>query len=159
MSRADLRFMRKLNAKLERQRASLRELDPRRAPEIQVVEAADFVSGGEADFARATNARGIVVSSWRIGDGETRAEFMARAMQGAKARGAARLVIGGVPDLADPSAISSAIRPAPRNAIIMPDGAFHVGQIEALRVIQANRFAALCAGRRFGKSSLAAALA
>jgi hypothetical protein len=41
----------------------------------------------------------------------------------------------------------------------MPDGALHLGQIEALRVIQGNRFVALRAGRRFGKSSLAAALA
>jgi hypothetical protein len=159
MSRADLRFMRKLNAKLERRRASLRELDPRRTPEIRVVEAADFVTGSEADFARATNARGIVTASWRISDGGTRAEFLARAKQGAKALGAARLVIGGVPDLTDQPAISSAIRPASRSAIAMPDGALHAGQIEALRVIQANRFAALRAGRRFGKTSLAAALA
>jgi hypothetical protein len=159
MSRADLRFMRRLNAKLERQRASLRELDQRQAPEIRVVEAADFVSGGEGNFARAANARGIVTASWRIGDDETRAEFLARAKQGAKARNAARLVIGGVPDLEDQSVIPSAIRPAPRGAITMPDGALHAGQIEALRVIQANRFAALRAGRRFGKTSLAAALA
>jgi hypothetical protein len=41
----------------------------------------------------------------------------------------------------------------------MPDGPLHLGQIDALRVIQGNRFAALRCGRRFGKSSLAAALA
>jgi hypothetical protein len=73
--------------------------------------------------------------------------------------GAARLVIGGVPDLADQPTVSSAIRPPPRGAVAMPDGALHAGQIDALRGIQANRFAVLCAGRRFGKSSLSAALA
>jgi hypothetical protein len=153
--------MRRLNAKLEQQiaqRAALRSLDPTRAPELRVIEAADFVTGGEANFARAANARGIVVSSWRTGEGEARAEFLARAKQGAKASGAARLVIGGIPDLVDQPAVSSAIRPAPRGAIAMPDGALHAGQIDALRVIQTNRFAALRAGRRFGKTSLAAAL-
>jgi hypothetical protein len=159
MSDARFRFLRQESARLERQRAALRELDPRRAPEVRVIEAADFVTGREADFARAANTRGIVVSSWRADEGETRAEFLARAKQGAKALGAARLVVGGVPDLADQPAVSSAIRPAPRGAIAMPDGALHAGQIEALRVIQANRFAALRAGRRFGKTSLAAALA
>jgi hypothetical protein len=129
------------------------------AAEIRVIEAADFVTGGEADFARAANARGIVVSSWHAGEGEARAEFLARAKHGAKALGAARLVIGGIPELADRPAIPSAIRPAPRGAIAVPDGALHSGQIDALRVIQANRFAALRAGRRFGKTSLAAALA
>jgi hypothetical protein len=78
MSDARFRFLRQESARLERQRASLRELDPQRAPEIRVIEAADFVTGGEADFARAANTRGIVVSSWRAGEGEARAEFLER---------------------------------------------------------------------------------
>ena len=122
-----------------------------------MLEAADFVTGGEADFARAANAHGDVIATWRTGADETHADFIVRAKRGAKATDAARLVIGGIPDLATVS--SGPIRPAPRNAVTMPDGALHAGQIEALHVIQTNRFTALRAGRRFGKSSLAAALA
>jgi hypothetical protein len=159
MSVASLRFMRRLNRRLERQRAPLHELEPERAPDVQAIEAADFVTGGEADFARAANARGIVIATWRAGLEEPHAEFIARAKRGARAQNAARLVIGGVPDLSSCQAAPSAIRPAPRGAVAMPDGALHAGQIAALRVIQAHRFVALRAGRRFGKSSLAAALA
>jgi hypothetical protein len=158
MTVASLRFMRRLNRRLERQRALLPELEPQRAPELQVLEAADFVTGGEADFARAANARGIVIATWRIGGDEPRADFIKRAKQGARAQNAARLVIGGIPDLAAPPG-PGVIRPAPRSAVMMPDGALHAGQIEALRIVQANRFVALRAGRRFGKTSLAAALA
>jgi hypothetical protein len=43
--------------------------------------------------------------------------------------------------------------------ITMPDGALHPGQIDALRVIQTNRFTVIRAGRRFGKSGLGASLA
>jgi hypothetical protein len=156
--RADLRFMRRLNAKLERQIAQRAAFKLGVAAEIQTIEAADFVTGGEASFARAADRRGAVIGRWQAGDDEPRAEFLARAKQGAKALNAARLVIGGIPDLAA-SPKPGVIRPAPPRAIVMPDGALHAGQIEALRVIQTNRFAALRAGRRFGKSSLAAALA
>jgi hypothetical protein len=155
MSAAALRFMRQLNRRLERRQAALPELEPR-APELQVIEAADFVTGGEANFARAANARGDVVATWRKGADEPRADFIVRVKQGAKAQEATRLVVGGVPDCAMTDV--SPIRPAPRGAVTMPDGALHAGQVEALRVIQANRFSALRAGRRFGKSSLAAAL-
>jgi hypothetical protein len=157
MNTASLRFMRRLNRRLERRQASLRELDPQRSPEPQVLEAADFVTGGEANFARAANTRGAVIAKWQAGPNEAHAEFIARARRGAKSTGAVRLVVGGIPDLATMS--SAPIRPVSPGAIIMPDGALHAGQIEALRVIQANRFTALRAGRRFGKSSLAAALA
>jgi hypothetical protein len=159
MSVASTRFMRQVNHRLERQRAPLPELEPQRSPELQVFEAADFVTGGEADFARAANTRGIVIATWRSGPDEARADFIRRAKQGARARSAARLVIGGVPDLSAHSIVQSAIRPAPRGAVALPDGALHAGQIEALHVVQAHRFVALRAGRRFGKSSLAAALA
>jgi hypothetical protein len=156
MNTASLRFMRRLNRRLERRQAPLNELELR-PPELQVLEAADFVSGGEANFARAANARGDVIATWRASADETHADFIVRAKHGAKAIDAARLLVGGIPDLAE--AGSGAIRPAPRNAIVMPDGPLHVGQVEALHVIQVNRFVALCAGRRFGKSSLAASLA
>jgi hypothetical protein len=161
MSAASLRFMRKLNRQLEREiavRAALRSLDPALTPDPQVIEATDFVTGGEADFARAANRRGEVIAAWQTGPDEARAEFIARAKRGAKGQGAVRLVVGGVPDLATHS-WSAPIRPASRASISLPDGALHRGQIEALRLIQANRFTALRAGRRWGKSSLAAALA
>ena len=153
MNTASLRFMRRLNRRLERRQAPLHELEPKQSPELQVLEAADFVTGGEADFARAANARGDVIATWRIGADETHADFIVRAKHGAKAIDAARLVIGGIPDLATVG--SGPIRPPSRTAVTMPDGALHVGQVEALRVIQSNRFVALRAGRRFGKSSLA----
>jgi hypothetical protein len=155
--RADLRFMRRINARLERQIAA-RAAGPGTTAEIQTIEAADFVTGGEAGFARAADRRGAVIARWQADDDEPRAEFLARAKQGAKALNAARLLIGGIPDLAI-APKPGAIRPAPRGAIGMPDGALHAGQVEALRIIQANRFTALRAGRRFGKTSLAATLA
>jgi hypothetical protein len=157
MSIASIRFMRGLNRKLERQRASLTELGAR-PPELQVIEAADFTTNGEAGFARAADRRGAVIARWIRGDGEERADFLARAKYGAIALSASRLVIGGVPILTDRMG-QSAVRPPSPGAIGLLDGALHAGQIEALRVIQANRFTVLRAGRRFGKSSLAAALA
>jgi hypothetical protein len=57
--RADLRFMRRLNAKLERQIAQRAALKIGVTTEIQTIEAADFVTGGEASF----RARGR--SPWR----------------------------------------------------------------------------------------------
>jgi hypothetical protein len=153
---AELRFMRRLNRRLEQRQAPVLELEPRPA-EVQVLEAADFVTGGEADFARAVNARGEVIGRWEAGADETHADFILRANRGTQALGAVRLIIGGIPDLA--TVRPGPIRPAPPSAIIMPDPCLHEGQIEALRVIQGNRFTALRAGRRFGKSSLAAALA
>jgi hypothetical protein len=147
--------MRRLNRRLERQRAPSSEL---RTPELQVFEAADFATGREADFARAADRRGAIIAAWQAGPDEPRSEFLARAKRGARAQNAARLVIGGVHDISAPPS-TCGIRPPSRGAVTMPDGALHLGQIEALRVIQANRFTALRAGRRFGKSSLAAALA
>jgi hypothetical protein len=158
MSVASLRFMRKLNARLERQRAALPQLVPKRELELQVLEAADFVTGGEAGFSRAANAKGAVIASWQIGDDEPYADFVVRSKSGAKALDAHRLVIGGLPNLAQ-FEDQRAIRPPPRWAIRLPDGGLHVGQIEALKVVQANRFTALRCGRRFGKTSLAAAIA
>jgi hypothetical protein len=88
MSRADLRWLRQSNARLERQRAELRELKPR-ALELQTIEAADFVTGGEADFARASNVKGSVIATWRAGADESYADFIVRSKQGAEAIGAA----------------------------------------------------------------------
>jgi hypothetical protein len=109
------------------------------------------------ELARAANARGDVIGKWEMGTDETYADFIVRSKHGAKAIDAARLIVGGIPDLA--AIVPSSIRPASRTAIVMPDGALHAGQVDALKVIQNNRFTALRAGRRFGKSSLAAALA
>jgi hypothetical protein len=156
MSRADLRWLRKSNARLERRRAALLDLKLK-TPELQTIVAVDFVSGGEARFARAADIKGKPIAAWLADPSETATEFRARAEAGARSLGAVRLVIGGVPDLA--ATDSSPILPPPRGALVLPDGPLHRGQIEALRTIQSNRFAALRCGRRFGKSSLAAALA
>jgi hypothetical protein len=158
MTRADLRFLRRYNQRLELQRASPRELGAPRPSDIRIVEAADFVTGGEADFARAADRRGIALASWLADRDETHAEFIARAKQGARALGAARLVVGGVPDL-ETMTRSRPIRPARPPVVAMPDGPLHTGQIDALHVVQTNRFTLLRAGRRFGKSALIAALA
>jgi hypothetical protein len=155
---SSLQFMRRLNRRLERRQAALPTLEPAPTLEPQVLEASDFVTGGEADFARAANARGDVLATWRPGANEARADFLARAKRGAKAADAVRLLIGGIPNLAEVDA-TRPIRPAPRNIVTPLDGPLHRGQLSALRVIQANRFAALRCGRRFGKSSLAAVLA
>ena len=81
--------MSRLNRRLERRQAPLQELEPR-SPELQMLEAADFVTGGEADFARAANAHGDVIATWRTAADETHADFIVRAKRGAKATDAAR---------------------------------------------------------------------
>jgi hypothetical protein len=156
MSVASLRFMRQLNRRLERQQAIVPELAP--SSELQTIEAADFVSGGEANFARAANAKGAAIATWQAGADESHVEFVSRARRSAKAMNAARLVIGGIPELAHYT-LPDVIRPAPHGAVALPDGALHSGQRDALRTIQSNRFVALRCGRRFGKSSLCAAVA
>jgi hypothetical protein len=128
-------------------------------PELVVIEAADFTTSGWADFARAADGRGSVIAAWQMELDEERAEFLERARRGARDCGARRLVIGGVPELAGRPDPRPADSPVPHTAITMPDGALHSGQIAALRIIQANRFTALRCGRRFGKTSLCAALA
>jgi hypothetical protein len=124
---------------------------------LSVREAVNFVTGAEASFVRATDLRGAILATWRIDPDEPRAIALARIRAEAEGLGAARMIIGGVPRLE--VAAPTLQRQAPRNAITLPDGRLHPGQIEALQTIQANRFTAVRAGRRFGKSSLKAALA
>jgi hypothetical protein len=130
-------------------------------PVLSVFEAADFAHGGLAGFARAADVRGQVAGAWKLEPGEARTQFIERARNGALELGARRLLIGGVPVLADRGLQDPgpAPQPLPRHVISMPDGALHTGQINALRVVQSRRFTALRCGRRFGKTSLAAALA
>jgi hypothetical protein len=153
---ASLRFMRQYNRRLERLRLSTPNLTL--SPELLTIEASDFVFGGEPNFARAADRRGVVLATWVADVSEPYPDFVARAKMGAQAMGAARLLIGGIPDLSRvvPPPV---IRPPRPGAILLFDGRLHVGQIEALRIIQAHRFTALCAGRRFGKTTLSAALA
>jgi hypothetical protein len=134
-------------------------LDAAVSTELVVIEAADFVTGGRADFARAADARGSVIGTWKMAPGEERSEFLELSRARARDRNARRMVIGGVPKLAEHTVSETVDRSVPHTVITMPDGALHPGQVGALRVIQANRFTAIRAGRRFGKSSLAAALA
>jgi hypothetical protein len=134
--------------------------DEVRSPDLTVVvEAVDFTTNGLATFARGAGRRGTVLATWQQDPDEPREQFLFRAHEGARQCGAARLLVGGIPDLQGRSDPVPTDRPAPRSVISMPDGALHAGQVEALRIIQANRFTALRAGRRFGKSSLAATLA
>jgi hypothetical protein len=63
------------------------------------MEAADFVTGGLADFARAADRRGLVVATWQRESREERGRFLSRARAEARDRKVARLLIGGVPDL------------------------------------------------------------
>jgi hypothetical protein len=153
---ASLRMMREINARAEQSAGAQSSV-------MQIREAADFVTGAEAGFARAADRRGSVLETWRQAPDEPRGAFLERARAEAADLHAARLLVGGVPRLEDENVGDGAQMPRPaslsRETIIMPDGALHAGQIAALKVIQANRFSALCAGRRFGKSSLAAALA
>jgi hypothetical protein len=142
--------MREINARAERANG--------RPSLLQVREAADFVTGAEANFARAANARGVVLATWQRTPDEPRGAWLARARAEAADLRTAFFLVGGLPRL-EGDDVMIADRPVPQGAISMPDGRLHPGQVEALRVIQANRFTALRAGRRFGKSSLAATLA
>jgi hypothetical protein len=133
-------------------------IDDAISSDLLVVEATDFVTGGRANFARAADMRGSVLAAWKREPGEERGQFLERADREARERGARRLLIGGVPNLVDHVASEPVGQQLPHSVITLPDGALHPGQIEALRVIQANRFVAIRAGRRFGKSSLCSAL-
>jgi hypothetical protein len=54
--------------------------------ELVVMEAADFVTGGLADFARAADRRGLVVATWQRESREERGRFLSRARAEARAR-------------------------------------------------------------------------
>ena len=128
----------------------------------RIVHAADFVTGEPAAFARAADRRGVRLATYHLDAAETREAFLERARSESAKLGASYLVIGGLPQIGDRESLDLAVAPAsslPPGAIVMPDPVLHTGQIRALRVVQANRFAALRCGRRFGKSGLLATIA
>ena len=120
---------------------------------------ADFLSGGEACFARACSAKGDVIELVRRGEYESQDDFVERARGRAIALGTPRLVVGGFDPGFDADAVPwSPV--APREVITLPDGGgLHRGQARAARVTLDRKRVVLRAGRRWGKSSLLVALA
>jgi hypothetical protein len=126
--------------------------------------AIDFVTGSPTpDFARLADQNGEVFALIERRSGESYAAFRGIARAAAEARGAGKLVFGGLhPHLVDNAAPERPLSPARgllRNAIHPPDGPLHSGEIEAAIVAQTHRFTAWKCGRRFGKSSTMVALA
>jgi hypothetical protein len=121
------------------------------------VVAADFVTGGEAKFARACSTKGEVIEIVRRDEDEPYSVFTERAQSLVSALGAPRLVVGGIDPAFDPEAIRGAYEAPPRGVITLmnrfgePHG-LHLGQARALRTILDNKRVVLRAGRRFGKS-------
>jgi hypothetical protein len=54
--------------------------------ELVTLEAADFTTGGVANFARAADRRGMVLATWRTESGEPREQFLPRVRNEAQAR-------------------------------------------------------------------------
>jgi hypothetical protein len=126
--------------------------------------AIDFVTGSPTpDFARLADQNGEVFALIERQSGESYGAFRRIARAAAEARGATKLVFGGLhPRLVDNAALGRPPSPArglSRDAIHPPDGPLHSGEIEAAIVAQAHRFTAWRCGRRFGKSSALVALA
>jgi hypothetical protein len=125
-------------------------------PRHRTIVASDFLTGGAAFTARATDAKGAIVHDWQRAEWEDHAGFVQRVEQ--EAGRAARIVIGGL-GCDDAQDHDTPNLPPPAGAIILPEGGLHKSQREALNVVVANRFTALRCGRRYGKSALAVALA
>ena len=116
-----------------------------------VTVAADFLHGGEPSFARVFDRRGsLLLGLQRLRDEPW------RAFETSKIAGGCSLLIGGLPD-GDGEVCKFADLPVddlPRGAITLPEAALHPSQVEAFKLVRANRRVALVAGRRWGKSSL-----
>ena len=126
---------------------------------LRVIEAADFVTGVRADFARLIGDRGAVSVPFRREPGEDYNAFLTRLQAYGAATGAHFAAVGGIDPEFDPSAPASSLEPAPRDAIALPDGPLHPAQRIALRLALDRRRVILRAGRRLGKSTLACAIA
>ena len=134
---------------------------------LTVHTAIDFVTGSaEPAFARLAGRNGQVFALVERQSGESYKSFRGVARAIAEARGAARLVFGGLhPRLAEHAARNAAAGVVNahaadyREVIRLPSGPLHAGEIEALLVAQENRFSAWKCGRRFGKTATLIALA
>ena len=125
-----------------------------------IVIAADFVTGGIANFARACSAKGDMIEIVRRGEGEPHRAFVERAKGLAVAIGAPRLVLGGIDPDFDPEAVPEAPEALPRGHIALLDGGgLHPSQARALRAILDRKRTVIRAGRRWGKSTILIALA
>ncbi len=126
---------------------------------VSTLVAADFVTGGVADFARVCSAKGDVIELMRRGEGEPHAAFVERAKACTVGLGAPRLVFGGIDPGFDPEAVVEASLP-PRGAIALPEGGgLHPRQAQVMRTILDHKRVVLRAGRRFGKTAALIALA
>jgi hypothetical protein len=146
---ASLRLMRDLNRKAERARSL----------ELGVMTATDFARGGPPGFAYAYDRRGARLGAWGRDLGEEFTVFRDRVRAAAgEIPDAARLVFGGLPEVTDVPGVAWPGH-APAFAVKLADPVLHPSQLEALRLIQANRRVALRAGRRWGKSTILIAIA
>jgi hypothetical protein len=148
-------------AALRRQVADIRaSLNLSIGRRLDTVTAADFVTGGRADFGRACSAKGDVVELVRSEPGEPYDAFLERARSRGIGLGAPRLVFGGLDPAFDPQTVLEAPEAPQRGSIILPDGyGLHPGQAKAARAILDHKRVVLRAGRRFGKSATLIALA
>ena len=126
--------------------------------------AIDFVTGSPApDFARLADRNGKVFALIERRSDESHGVFRKVARAAAEARGAAKLVYGGIyPRLVGDAAPGSSPAPAGdpfRGSLHPPDGPLHAGEVEAVVVAQTHRFTAWKCGRRFGKTAAMIALA
>ena len=131
---------------------------------LTVHNAVDFVTGSPTpNFARLADRKGQVFALIERRPNESYGTFRAVARAAAEARGARKLVFGGLhPRLVDNAPVRPAVSPARgllRDAIHPPDGPLHVGEIEAVTVAQTHRFSAWKCGRRFGKTATLVTLA
>ena len=129
------------------------------AARLPVVEAADFVTGMRADFARLIGSRGFVSAPIRREPGEEYNAFLTRLQAHGAALEARYAVVGGIDPDFDPRAVDEPAEAAPRDAVMLPDGPLHLAQRQALRLALDSRRMILRAGRRLGKSTLACAIA
>jgi hypothetical protein len=147
---------------LERLVAEVQATEP---ATLTVHTAIDFVTESpEPGFARLAGKNGQVLALIERQSGESYKSFRGVARAIAEARGAVKLVFGGLhPRLAEHAARNAAVYVASaadyREVIRLPSGRLHAGEIEAILVAQENRFSAWKCGRRFGKTLTLIALA
>jgi hypothetical protein len=126
------------------------------APTVTSISAADLTRGGTPHFARVYDRKGREVGGFDRLGGESLSAFTKRARAGALGiKGASRLLVGGLGAGDKPSDTEE----LPAHAVVLPDIPLHPSQLEAVDLIERSRRVCLVAGRRWGKSTVIAALA